>query len=52
MKFLFPQNLEHPNINQRLDLFAVYGPVSFISFLHHRIEKNNSKANYKKFLII
>jgi hypothetical protein len=28
MKFLFPKNLEHPNVNQRLDLFAVYGPVN------------------------
>lgn len=33
IKFLFPQNLEHPNVNQRLDLFAVYGPVNLNSFI-------------------
>jgi len=28
MKFLFPPNLEHSNSTGRLDLFALYGPVS------------------------
>lgn len=27
MKWLYPVNQEHPNINQRLDLLALYGPV-------------------------
>jgi len=27
-RFLYPPNLEHPNVNQRLDLFAIYGPVN------------------------
>lgn len=27
-KFLHPYNLEHPCLNERLDLFALYGPVA------------------------
>lgn len=27
MKFIYPPNLEHPNVNSRLDIFALYGPV-------------------------
>jgi hypothetical protein len=27
LKFIFPPNLEHVNINERLDIFAIYGPV-------------------------
>lgn len=27
LKYLYPPNLEHPNVTQRLDLFAIYGPV-------------------------
>ncbi|EGR29015.1 nucleoside diphosphate kinase family protein, putative [Ichthyophthirius multifiliis] len=27
MKFLFPKNLEHANVNERLDMFAFYGPA-------------------------
>lgn len=31
-KFLHPPNLEHPNMNERLDLFALYGPsVNYFS---------------------
>lgn len=25
-KFLFPPNLEHSNLLERLDIFAIYGP--------------------------
>jgi hypothetical protein len=25
-KFLYPPNLEHSNANERMDLFALYGP--------------------------
>ena len=27
MKFIFPPNLEHSNVNDRLDVMAIYGPV-------------------------
>lgn len=27
LKFIYPPNLEHPNVNERLDIFALYGPV-------------------------
>ncbi len=27
MKWLYPANQEHPCVNQRLDILAVYGPV-------------------------
>lgn len=26
-KFIFPPDLEHPSVNQRLDVFALYGPA-------------------------
>lgn len=26
-KFLYPPNLEHSNANERMDLFALYGPT-------------------------
>ncbi|EGR28487.1 nucleoside diphosphate kinase family protein, putative [Ichthyophthirius multifiliis] len=34
-KFIFPPNLEHVNINERLDIFALYGPV----LNHHSVDK-------------
>eukprot|EP00825_Cyclidium_porcatum_P022956 TRINITY_DN2523_c0_g1_i1.p1 TRINITY_DN2523_c0_g1~~TRINITY_DN2523_c0_g1_i1.p1 ORF type:complete len:419 (-),score=83.94 TRINITY_DN2523_c0_g1_i1:365-1621(-) len=27
LKFIYPPNLEHPSVNERLDIFALYGPV-------------------------
>jgi hypothetical protein len=27
MKFLYPPNIEHSNVNSRLDVFSLYGPV-------------------------
>lgn len=32
MKFIFPPNLEHPSVNERIDVFAEYGPVKIFSF--------------------
>jgi len=26
-KFIYPPNLEHPDVNERLDIFGLYGPV-------------------------
>lgn len=34
LKFIMPPNLEHPNINSRLDLFGAFGPVKN----HHSID--------------
>lgn len=34
-KFLYPPNLEHSNANERLDMFALYGPV--VNF--HSVDK-------------
>jgi hypothetical protein len=33
-KFLYPPNIEHPRINSRLDVFALYGPVISINSIH------------------
>jgi len=35
MKFLFPPNIEHPNVNSRLDIFAIYGPI----LNYHSVDK-------------
>jgi len=34
MKFIYPPNLEHSNINSRLDIYAKYGPV----VNHHSVD--------------
>jgi len=34
LKFLYPPNLEHSNINSRLDIYALYGPV----VNHHSVD--------------
>lgn len=34
-KFLFPPNLEHANVNERLDIFALYGPI----LNYHSVDK-------------
>ncbi|EAS00090.1 nucleoside diphosphate kinase (macronuclear) [Tetrahymena thermophila SB210] len=34
-KFIFPPNLEHVVVNERLDIFALYGPI----LNHHSVDK-------------
>lgn len=34
-KFIFPPNLEHVNVNERLDIFALYGPI----LNYHSVDK-------------
>lgn len=34
-KFIFPPNLEHVTVNERLDIFALYGPI----LNHHSVDK-------------
>lgn len=35
MKFQFPPNIEHSNVNSRLDIFALYGPI----LNYHSVDK-------------
>jgi hypothetical protein len=34
-KFIFPPNLEHVNVNERLDIFGLYGPI----LNYHSVDK-------------
>jgi len=34
LKFIYPPNLEHPNVNSRLDIFGLYGPA----LNHHSVD--------------
>jgi len=34
-KFIFPPNLEHTNVNERMDIFGLYGPA----LNYHSVDK-------------